>query len=115
MIQVQSQSQVQQGRDAAQFQLRLPDDLKARIQAVADASGRSLNSEIVAALIGLYAPEDVAARALSNVLDYIRAGGDDLEQFTRAALIQKRLKDFGGNGTVDTDQNDGSVVIRVQP
>lgn len=51
----QFQSQVQQSRESAQFQLRLPDDLKTRIQDAAQAAGRSLNSEIVLALTERYA------------------------------------------------------------
>lgn len=53
----QSQSQVQQGREASQFQLRLPDNLKAKILEASTASGRSINSEIVLALTERYLPE----------------------------------------------------------
>ena len=35
-------------RDSDQYMLRLPDGLRDRLKAMADANGRSLNSEIVA-------------------------------------------------------------------
>jgi hypothetical protein len=52
----QSQQQIQQGRGGTQFQLRLPDNLKAKILEASSASGRSLNSEIVLALTEKYLP-----------------------------------------------------------
>lgn len=49
-----SQSQVQQSRDAPQFPIRIPADLKSRIEATAKANGRSMNTEIVAALMAQF-------------------------------------------------------------
>lgn len=46
-----SQTQVQQSRDAPQFPVRIPADLKRQIEGAAKANGRSMNTEIVAALL----------------------------------------------------------------
>ena len=52
-----SQTQVQQSRDAPQFPVRIPADLKRRIEATAKANARSMNTEIVAALLQHFPPD----------------------------------------------------------
>lgn len=51
------------GRGSDQFPLRLPDGMRERIKAAADAAGRSMNAEIVATLEDRYpAPEELDAK-----------------------------------------------------
>ena len=45
------------GRGADQFALRLPDGMRDRIRAAAEANNRSMNAEIVATLLEKYPPE----------------------------------------------------------
>ena len=59
-------------KDADQFLLRLPDGLRARIEERANESGRSLNTEIIAAI------EHHLTRA--NLFDELVARVDKLEQ-----------------------------------
>ena len=64
----------------APYGLRMPDDLKARIQAAADANNRSMNSEIVARLeltlsvkdpfSALQFPHDLAEKLIALLKDY---------------------------------------------
>lgn len=47
------------GRGSDQFPLRLPDGMRERIKAAADAAGRSMNAEIVATLEEKYPAKDL--------------------------------------------------------
>ena len=49
------------GRDSDGFRLRLPDGLRDRIRAAAEAEGRSMNAEIVAALEARFPAPEAAA------------------------------------------------------
>lgn len=113
MAQFQTQTQVQQSRDDAQFQLRLPEDLKERISAEAKATGRSMNSEIVAALLKQFPHIEPRAKATADVLQYIRQAPDDLEQSTRVAEVSKALMLADRSITV-TVADDGSVSITLK-
>jgi hypothetical protein len=110
----QSQFQTQQGRDAAQFQLRLPDDLKQRIQSIADASGRSINSEIVATLLERFSPDGIAARAAVVVASHILGASDDLERLTRSAEVDAKMRALDPRASV-TLQDDFALVLRLSP
>ena len=49
------------GRGSEAFMLRLPDGLRDRIRAAAEAEGRSMNAEIVAALEARFPEPEAAA------------------------------------------------------
>lgn len=51
------------GRGSDQFMIRLPDGMRDRIKVVADANGRSMNAEIVAALEEVFPPLITATEA----------------------------------------------------
>ena len=90
----QSQSQTQQSRNSAQFQLRLPDDLKARIQEAADASGRSTNTEIVIALHEKFSPALRPAEAVRDLFHYI-SDAPAAKQAARLAEVNAKLDAMG--------------------
>lgn len=112
---MQSQSQTQQTRESAQFQLRLPDDLKARIQSAADTSARSINSEIVSALLERFSPENLAANSATSLMQYLRADGDDLEASTRTAILEVKLREMGARANIDYNPDDGVITLRIEP
>lgn len=58
-------------RESDKFMLRLPDGMRERIKAVADANKRSMNAEIVATLADKY-PHTVAEVSLAQVAEWIR-------------------------------------------
>ena len=60
------------GRDSDQFALRLPDGMRDRIKAAADANNRSMNAEIVATLREAY-PEPEPDDDIKKILDFIDA------------------------------------------
>ncbi len=110
----QIQSQVQQGRGAIQFQLRLPDDLKTRIEDAARDNGRSINSEIVASLLRVFPVMAPEAKGAVNLLEYIKAADDDLEQSTRIAEAEALLKVASPRVHVSAAP-DGSISITLRP
>jgi predicted transcriptional regulator len=112
---MQSQSQTQQTRESAQFQLRLPDDLKARIQAVTKATARSVNSEILVALLERFLPEELALDSLVSGMDYLRANGDTLEASTRTALMESRLREVNARANIEYNPHDGSITLTIKP
>lgn len=67
------------GRDSDGFRLRLPDGLRDRIKAAAEAEGRSMNAEIVGALEAAFPAPEAAAdqhraeaeRALETLRRYL--------------------------------------------
>lgn len=63
------------GRGSAQFQLRLPEDLRERIKRAADRSGRSMNGEIVHVLEEAFPPRVTVAEML-DTLDRLLAEAD---------------------------------------
>lgn len=91
--------------------VRLPDGLRNRIKAAAASKGRSLNSEIVVALLERYpeVPDDLE-KAL-EVVKSILAGDDDLEQYTRAALVEGKLRAAGFPAKVEV--SDHAVTFRL--
>lgn len=74
-------------RGSAQFNLRLPDDLRDRIEATARKNGRSMNTEIVARLVESLEAEkgagtDATAQAVRQAL------GPQLDRIL--ALLEKK-------------------------
>lgn len=68
----------------APFGLRMPDDLKARVQAAAEANNRSLNAEIVATLEEKYPAPSPRQYDLGDVylmMDRLSMAEDDDQQF----------------------------------
>lgn len=104
----QSQSQFQQGRDASQFQLRLPDDLKARIQEAADEAGRSLNTEIVRSLTETYQPAKLREGAAKTLLQRIDPDGT----MTPAQIVEAAGKIILNDQAPKVTRNpDGSLTV----
>jgi predicted DNA-binding protein len=64
------------GRGSDKFILRLPEGMRAKIQALAAQKGRSMNSEIVAALERYVAEDDL----LWDAIEELRVRIGDLEQ-----------------------------------
>lgn len=56
-------------KDSAQFQLRLPPDLRDRIKRAGDANGLSMNAEIVRALEREFPPPTDHTKTLREILD----------------------------------------------
>lgn len=65
-------SETKPGRGSDQFPLRLPDGMRDRIKAAASDNGRSMNSEIVAALEEKY-PERDPLQEVSGMFDLVAA------------------------------------------
>lgn len=75
--------------------VRMPEDLRDRIKAAAEANGRSQNSEIVTTLEREYPPPDPSADLLSELLAYLR-GATSVQEFReRAAMVNLRLAESG--------------------
>lgn len=72
------------GRESDKFMLRLPDGMRERIKAAADASGRSMNAEIVATLEEKYPPPLTDLRpdweVVYDYLDLISSAKTDAER-----------------------------------
>ena len=80
-------------RDIAPFGVRMPADLKARVQAAAEKNNRSMNAEIVARLensflgLNIDVNDDVGARYMAKVLSFmIESGDDQIRQYALAVL-----------------------------
>ncbi|SMF93936.1 Arc-like DNA binding domain-containing protein [Methylomagnum ishizawai] len=71
-------------REAPQMKIRLPEDLKARIEESAYQNRRSMNAEIVARLEASYAP------AASELKEYAK----DQEERLASMLAEKLRADF---------------------
>lgn len=108
---MQSQSQTQQTRESAQFQLRLPDDLKARILAATKVTARSVNSEILVALLERFLPEELALNSLLGCMEYLRSDGDTLEASTRTALLESRLQAINARANIQYNQKDDTIIL----
>lgn len=72
--------------------IRLPDGLRNRIKAAAAQNGRSLNNEIVVALLDRFPETPADVSAVLSMIEYIEGAEDDLDQFTRAAEIEGKLR-----------------------
>lgn len=103
-------------REDPQMKIRLPEELKARIDASAAQAGRSLNAEIVARLEGSYRTDNdsfkreleaqvavilTRADTLSLRVDLIKSRMDNL--FTRAHLISSETERMAKAAQTDED------------
>lgn len=75
----------------APYGLRMPDDLKARIQAAAEAANRSMNAEIVATLETAYPEPKGKADEITREYMYLAgvALADDTPPGTRAKAVTR--------------------------
>lgn len=99
-------------RGSEQFQLRLPDGLRHRIKSVADENGRSMNTEIVVALLERFPEIPAEAKAVVQMIEYVEGAEDDLEKATRAAKLEATLRLVNQRARVLTDAA-GSIVIKL--
>lgn len=81
-------------RDSDRFMLRLPDGMRDRIKAAAEANNRSMNAEVVASLEEKYPDprEDLELSTLASWLDYVRYGGPEEEFDDRLFEVDARLE-----------------------
>jgi predicted DNA-binding protein len=99
-------SMTKANRDSDKFMLRMPDGLRDRIKTASEHSGRSMNSEIVSALEGVYPePADVLTLArqsmahieevLADVAAHDSAGDGRRSELEAAAkALHARLSEF---------------------
>lgn len=92
-----------------QFVVRLPDGMRDRIKAAAEANNRSMNAEIIATLEEKYpAPEALDPNDLEVMLDYVLAADSEEAMRARAAEANGVLKSAGKNAAIlvldDTSQ-----------
>ncbi|WP_082024733.1 Arc family DNA-binding protein [Mameliella alba] len=80
-------------REDLHFRLRIPEDLKARVEAAARGNHRSMTAEIVATLEEKYpAPmEDMELSTLASWIEYVRAGGPSSELDDRLSQVNAKL------------------------
>lgn len=91
--------------------VRMPDGLRARIKASAALNGRSLNNEIVVALLSQYPDATADAERAAAVIEHLLFAGDDLEQSTRAAMLESRLRQLKHNLKIEVS-DDGAITFR---
>ncbi len=79
------------GRGADQFPLRLPEGLRDRIKLKSEQSGRSMNSEIVAALEAAFPSPDQFSSdmSLSDALEDLQKRLDEVKMAHRAKDSEK--------------------------
>lgn len=86
------------GRASDQFALRLPDGMRDRIKAAADANGRSMNAEIVATLEENYpAPKlpGPTATDLAEIMEHIFSSASEADQDARLDDANRVLNESG--------------------
>lgn len=98
------------------FMLRLPDGMRDRIRAAAEANGRSMNAEIVYTLEHAYPGNteiDEIASAIAEKLDTFKREkskkrrAEILEELSDLnQLLQKELRSLSGNFSTADDQDD---------
>lgn len=101
------------GRGADQFQLRLPEGMRERIKAAADRNGRSMNTEIVAALEEHFPPLKLDVSAVETVLHYIHNATTEAQVKARVEEVNARFLTMGSPLRV-TIAEDKSVIITTE-
>lgn len=89
----------------APYGLRMPPELKARVQRAADSAGRSLHAELLHALEEQYPPERLAIDDLIRLAAFL---GDADERGLQEANKQLAIHDQ----RVELDRLDGEIVIK---
>lgn len=89
------------GRGADQYTVRFPDGLRDRVKAAADAAGRSMNAEIIAALEKAFpGPALDVERILKEIhaiMDDNRSIMEDISQTTDAAVVRDLFERMSRN------------------
>ena len=81
------------GRGSDQFVVRLPDGMRERIKRSAEASGRSMNAEIVSVLEAAFPPSLTRAETYQYLREWLR----DLPDHDKEEVLN-HLKDFAERG-----------------
>lgn len=110
MGQYQQQTQVQQTREGKQFQLRLPDDLKNRIDDHAKAIGSSINTEIIKVLLKHFPPPKFDVSGIDGVIDYISATTSAASRADRIREVNRR---FAAMASLLRIEDHGGVLVIV--
>jgi hypothetical protein len=77
------------GKQAAAFPLRMSPELREQLQAQADASGRSLNQEIISRLEKSVGPPPEIPKGLQEIVEAAKAGTDEsLEEAAVRLVVQ---------------------------
>lgn len=71
------------------FILRLPDGMRDRIRAAAEASGRSMNAEIVLTLEGAYPGNEAIDELAAEIVEKIEAFKREKSSTKRTALMEE--------------------------
>lgn len=88
-------TQIRTPAGADQFNLRLPNGLRDRIKQTAEDNGRSMNAEVIAALLEAFPEPAQDVAPMIAVLDYVNAAPNDAEFFQRVAEMNERLASTG--------------------
>jgi hypothetical protein len=87
----------QAGRDSDKFMLRLPDGMRERIKASADANGRSMNSEIIARLDWTFSPvADVPSDHVPLDKDEVEKMDQIMRAFSNLLMNRRSRGEAGG-------------------
>lgn len=81
-------------RTDPQYKLRLPADLKARIEAAAEANERSMNAEIIATLSRAYPASTKASELLNELYGFILSLTRNMDGIDRA-VVHEFFEDLG--------------------
>lgn len=88
-------------RGADQFPLRLPAGMRDRIKAAADASGRSMNAEILATLTDAYPAPEPDAPDLAQIMEDLQGATSPDDFAARARAANAALEAAGSPYRVD--------------
>ena len=101
-------STIPTNRESDRFMLRLPDGMRDRIKAAAEANNRSMNAEIVAALEKEY-PEPLAELTIEGMISYLQSASSIDERRKRAAELNERISRGEGplRAIIDVASNGG--------
>ncbi|MTD99266.1 Arc family DNA-binding protein [Paracoccus sp. YIM 132242] len=81
-------------REQAQVNIRMPDDLRDRIKAAADANNRSMNAEIVAALEDKFPAPTPVQMTVHDMFQYLQAAPTRAERLARLDEVNRLIADM---------------------
>lgn len=100
------------GRGADQYTVRFSDGLRDRIKAASEASGRSMNDLIVAALEEKYPPPALPeANDYYGILAFVLAAPSEQDMRERAAKVNLMLKEANSNTKIRVLDDIGAKVV----
>lgn len=91
--------------------IRMPDGLRNRIKASAAQHGRSLNNEIVVALLERYPDQTENAKLTLDLLEYIMSAETDLEFLTRASMVESNLRKMNSRAHLIISEDEKTISI----